>query len=144
MPKKNLSVFKDIKLDKRTTTQPLISTDIIEHNNNSLPIKPGRGAQVSHHSTNVENLPFIGNNFPLKVLAAIAVSLGPLAAGLGKGYASPAIANLQDLQNRHKGNLTNFTVSDQQASWIASLSLLGKLKLYRSREGGILCFHLIS
>ncbi|CAD7086058.1 unnamed protein product [Hermetia illucens] len=114
LPKKNLSVFKDIKLDKRTTTQPLISTDIIEHNNNSLPIKPGRGAQV---------------------LAAIAVSLGPLAAGLGKGYASPAIANLQDLQNRHKGNLTNFTVSDQQASWIASLSLLGAL--FGGLVGGI-------
>lgn len=32
------------------------------------------------------------------MLAALAVSLGPLAAGLGKGYSSPAIASLQELQ----------------------------------------------
>ncbi|GLH17109.1 Sugar transporter, putative, partial [Gryllus bimaculatus] len=33
-----------------------------------------------------------------QVLAALAVSLGPFAAGLGKGYSSPAIASLQEQQ----------------------------------------------
>lgn len=63
-------------------------------------------------------------------MAALAVSLGPLAAGLGKGYSSPAIASLQDIQIRHKdasNNFTTFSVTDQQASWVASLSLLGAL-----------------
>nr|CAD7196679.1 unnamed protein product [Timema douglasi] len=64
------------------------------------------------------------------VLAALAVSLGPFAAGLGKGYSSPAIASLQEqqaLQNRLSpgNNTAMFTVSSQQASWVASLSLLG-------------------
>lgn len=63
-----------------------------------------------------------------QIIAALAVSLGPLAAGLGKGYSSPAIASLQELQIRHRGNYT-FTVTDQQASWVASLSLLGKILL---------------
>lgn len=54
-----------------------------------------------------------------QIIAALAVSLGPLAAGLGKGYPSPAIVSLQ------RGNNT-FPVSPQQGSWIASLSLLGK------------------
>ncbi|XP_059483424.1 facilitated trehalose transporter Tret1-like [Neocloeon triangulifer] len=75
-----------------------------------------------------------------QVLAALAVSLGPLAAGLGKGYSSPAIASLQEIQEsrelarRSKPNLANvttfhdgFPVSEQQASWVASLSLLGAL-----------------
>jgi facilitated trehalose transporter len=64
--------------------------------------------------------------FFFQIVAALAVSLGPLAAGLGKGYASPAIASLQELQISPSGNYTSFTVSDQQASWVASLSLLGK------------------
>ncbi|XP_026491949.1 facilitated trehalose transporter Tret1-like [Vanessa tameamea] len=63
-----------------------------------------------------------------QILAALAVSLGPFAAGLSKGYMSPAIASMQE-DRLHKGS---FTVSDQQASWIASLSLLGAL------VGGIL------
>ncbi|XP_075214931.1 facilitated trehalose transporter Tret1-like isoform X2 [Lycorma delicatula] len=65
-----------------------------------------------------------------RVLAALAVSLGSFAAGLGKGYSSPAIASLQDKQNYaiHTGNFTDaFTISQQQASWVASLSLLGAL-----------------
>ncbi|CAK1547838.1 unnamed protein product [Leptosia nina] len=57
-----------------------------------------------------------------QVLAALAVSLGPFAAGLSKGYMSPAIASMQE--SRLHGT---FTVTDQQASWIASLSLLGAL-----------------
>lgn len=61
-------------------------------------------------------------------MAALAVSLGPLAAGLGKGYSSPAIASLQELhfRNQHT-NYTSFSVTDQEASWVASLSLLGAL-----------------
>lgn len=66
----------------------------------------------------------------LQVTAALAVSLGPLAAGLGKGYSSPALASLQQQQRYAQitGNLTGaFLVSQQQASWVASLSLLGAL-----------------
>ncbi|CRK93847.1 CLUMA_CG007374, isoform A, partial [Clunio marinus] len=63
-----------------------------------------------------------------QIIAALAVSLGPLAAGLGKGYSSPAIASLQELhiRNQHT-NYTSFSVTDQEASWVASLSLLGAL-----------------
>lgn len=67
------------------------------------------------------------------------MSLGPLAAGLGKGYSSPAIASLQDLQIRHKGNYTTFLVTDQQASWVASLSLLGAL--FGGMFGGLAMQH---
>lgn len=56
-----------------------------------------------------------------QVLGTLAVSLGPLAAGLGKGYSSPAIASLQQRDN------DAFPVTGQQASWLASLSLLGAL-----------------
>ncbi|XP_058452798.1 facilitated trehalose transporter Tret1-like isoform X2 [Malaya genurostris] len=62
-----------------------------------------------------------------QIIAALAVSIGPLAAGLGKGYSSPAIASLQEVHLRQRGNYTAFSVDDQQASWIASLSLLGAL-----------------
>lgn len=77
------------------------------------------------------------------------MSLGPFAAGLGKGYSSPALASLQSLNalhhhqqsNRvHWGNSSSaatirssggvgggFSVSNQEGSWIASLSLLGAL-----------------
>ncbi|XP_048005375.1 facilitated trehalose transporter Tret1-like [Leguminivora glycinivorella] len=61
------------------------------------------------------------NYYRTQILAALAVSLGPFAAGLSKGYMSPAIASLQDTKPG------GFAVSDQQASWIASLSLLGAL-----------------
>ncbi|XP_060536613.1 facilitated trehalose transporter Tret1-like isoform X2 [Cylas formicarius] len=54
-------------------------------------------------------------------LASLAVSLGSLASGLGKGYSSPAIASLQ------QRDADAFPVSGQQASWLASLSLLGAL-----------------
>ncbi|CAG9568745.1 unnamed protein product [Danaus chrysippus] len=59
-----------------------------------------------------------------QVLAALAVSLAPFSAGLGKGYSSPAIASLQG-----PGNATrrDFQLTDQQASWLASLSFLGAL-----------------
>lgn len=56
-----------------------------------------------------------------QVLAALAMSIGPFAAGMGKGYSSPAIASLQENES------TEFSVTGQQASWVASLSLLGAL-----------------
>lgn len=62
-------------------------------------------------------------------MAALAVSLAPFAAGLGKGYSSPAIASLQQLKLRRQYNSSStqeISVTDQQASWVASLSLLGK------------------
>ncbi|XP_037302436.1 facilitated trehalose transporter Tret1-like, partial [Manduca sexta] len=60
-----------------------------------------------------------------RVLAALAVSLAPFSAGLGKGYSSPAIASLQG----PAANATrrDFHLTDQQASWLASLSFLGAL-----------------
>ncbi|CAH1113962.1 unnamed protein product [Psylliodes chrysocephalus] len=64
-----------------------------------------------------------------QVLASLAVSLGPLTAGLGKGYSSPAIASLQ------QSDADAFPVSGQQASWLASLSLLGAL--FGAPIGGI-------
>nr|XP_015837123.1 PREDICTED: LOW QUALITY PROTEIN: facilitated trehalose transporter Tret1-2 homolog [Tribolium castaneum] len=54
-----------------------------------------------------------------QVLASLAVSLGTLTAGLGKGYSSPAIASLQEC------DADAFPVSRQEASWLASLSILG-------------------
>ncbi|XP_021941806.1 facilitated trehalose transporter Tret1-like [Zootermopsis nevadensis] len=65
-----------------------------------------------------------------QILAALAVSLGPFAAGLGKGYSSPAVDSLKEQQQRFPEAVANassgiFTVSEQQASWVASLSLLG-------------------
>lgn len=66
----------------------------------------------------------------MQISAALAVSLGPFAAGLGKGYSSPAIASIQEKQQYalHTGNYSGaFLVSPQQASWVASLSLLGAL-----------------
>ena len=38
-------------------------------------------------------------DFFTKILATLAVSLGPFAAGLGKGYSSPALASLQMQQH---------------------------------------------
>jgi hypothetical protein len=68
----------------------------------------------------------------VQVMAALAVSLAPFAAGLGKGYSSPAIASLQQLTLRRPFNSSSpydISVSDQQASWVASLSLLGKHRM---------------
>jgi len=78
-------------------------------------------------------------------MAALVVSLGPFAAGLGKGYSSPAIASLQEQPASRRtshgsppapqppppapppGGAAGFAVSPQQESWVASLSLLGAL-----------------
>ncbi|CAH0598406.1 unnamed protein product [Chrysodeixis includens] len=71
-----------------------------------------------------EQLPRKTRHLP-QVLAALAVSLAPFSAGLGKGYSSPAIASLQG----PGANATrrDFQLTDQQASWLASLSFLGAL-----------------
>ena len=85
--------------------------------------------------------------------------MGPFAAGLGKGYSSPAIASLQDqllvapttsssssssssypfagnLSAVHVHvNVNAFVITNQQTSWVASLSLLGAL--FGSICGGI-------
>ena len=57
------------------------------------------------------------------MIATLIVSLGPLATGLGKGYSSPAIASMRD--NRTSFNESSFSVTQEEASWVASLSLLG-------------------
>ncbi|XP_063701757.1 facilitated trehalose transporter Tret1-like [Culicoides brevitarsis] len=66
-----------------------------------------------------------------QIVAALAVSLGPLAAGLGKGYASPALASLEDSMHITR----EFAVTNQELSWLASLSLLGAL--FGGMFGGI-------
>ncbi|XKL64296.1 hypothetical protein PGB90_004382 [Kerria lacca] len=98
----------------------------------------------------MQHTPVERYKYKSQILATLAVSLGPFAAGLGKGYSSPAIASLQDqlpasstsssfpqtyrtssssnLSSVHATvNVNMFTVNNQQASWVASLSLLGAL-----------------
>nr|CAH7730484.1 unnamed protein product [Callosobruchus chinensis] len=71
-----------------------------------------------------------------QVLASLAVSLGPLAAGLGKGYSSPAIASLTQKARDTPAPSDAFpVVSAQQTSWLASLSLLGAL--FGAPVGGV-------
>ena len=53
-----------------------------------------------------------------QLLTVLAVSFGPFSVGLSKGYSSPALASLA---------ASNLGVTDQQTSWLASLSLLGAL-----------------
>ena len=75
--------------------------------------------------------------FLLQVISALAVSFGPFAVGLGKGYTSPALASLLPDANGvyssdeqippFSPHLPNIKITEQQGSWIASLSLLGAL-----------------
>ena len=60
-----------------------------------------------------------------QVLTVLAVSFGPFAVGLGKGYSSPALASLAQPRSLSGGH--HLEVSPQQTSWLASLSLLGAL-----------------
>ena len=63
------------------------------------------------------------------------MSFGPFAVGLGKGYTSPALASLLPQNNNQSEtripsfspHLPNITITEQEGSWIASLSLLGAL-----------------
>ena len=54
-------------------------------------------------------------------MATLVVSLGPLCAGLGKGYSSPALASMYSLSA--EGHM--FEITKDEGSWVASLSLLG-------------------
>ncbi|KAL7639334.1 UNVERIFIED_CONTAM: hypothetical protein RMT77_009834 [Armadillidium vulgare] len=60
-----------------------------------------------------------------QVLATMVVALGPLATGLGKGYSSPALASMQSPLSTNSTNTTDFAITPEEGSWIASLSLLG-------------------
>ncbi|CAB4058587.1 TRET1 [Lepeophtheirus salmonis] len=68
-----------------------------------------------------------------QIIAAIAVSFGPFAVGMGKGYTSPALASLQvrlGADGRRipsTNSASDLTITDQEGSWVASLSLLGAL-----------------
>jgi MFS family permease len=69
----------------------------------------------------------------------MAISFGPFAVGLGKGYISPALASLQQPSQNYVGQNGStiydsirpggetLTITEQQGSWVASLSLLGAL-----------------
>ncbi|XP_014212387.1 facilitated trehalose transporter Tret1-like [Copidosoma floridanum] len=64
-----------------------------------------------------------------QVLATLALSMGTLSSGLAKGYTSPT---LDSFLNNNSPDLypslstwMAFTVTEQEASWVAALSLLG-------------------
>ncbi|XP_017762218.1 PREDICTED: facilitated trehalose transporter Tret1-2 homolog, partial [Eufriesea mexicana] len=66
-----------------------------------------------------------------QVLATLALSMGTLSSGLAKGYTSPALDSILDNQPSHLYQSSNndtwsaFSVTQQEASWVASLSMLG-------------------
>ncbi|KAK0157632.1 hypothetical protein PV328_011345 [Microctonus aethiopoides] len=65
-----------------------------------------------------------------QVLATLALSMGTLSCGLAKGYTSPAVDSILDSQPhlyQSTGNDTwwAFSVTKQEVSWVASLSMLG-------------------
>ena len=65
------------------------------------------------------------------------MSFGPFAVGLSKGYTSPALASMQQppplpvdnatAADAVSASMTSLSITEQQGSWIASLSLLGAL-----------------
>lgn len=61
-----------------------------------------------------------------QVLSVLAVSFGPFAVGLSKGYSSPALASLAQPSSVSSSG-PPLVLSHQQTSWLASLSLLGAL-----------------
>ena len=61
-----------------------------------------------------------------QVLTVLAVSFGPFAVGLSKGYSSPALASLTQPSSPVSPS-SLITITHQQTSWLASLSLLGAL-----------------
>ena len=70
--------------------------------------------------------------FSTQVISTLAVSFGPFAVGLGKGYTSPALASLLPNEDADQipsfsSALPNIKITQQQGSWVASLSLLGAL-----------------
>ena len=63
-----------------------------------------------------------------QILTVLGVAFGPFSVGLCKGYTSPALASLQTppLATNNSSSI-HFTITEQEGSWIASLSLLGAL-----------------
>ena len=65
----------------------------------------------------------------------MAISFGPFAVGLCKGYISPALASLQiptqnssnKFYDSSRPGAETLAITEQQGSWVASLSLLGAL-----------------
>ncbi|XP_077278581.1 facilitated trehalose transporter Tret1-2 homolog isoform X2 [Temnothorax americanus] len=66
-----------------------------------------------------------------QVLATLALSMGTLSSGLAKGYTSPALDSILDnqpprlYQSPNNDTWLAFSVTQQEASWVASLSMLG-------------------
>nr|KAF7392438.1 hypothetical protein H0235_017437 [Vespula pensylvanica] len=66
-----------------------------------------------------------------QVLATLALSMGTLSSGLAKGYTSPALDSILDkqppplYQSSNNDTWAVFSVTTQEASWVASLSMLG-------------------
>ncbi|XP_014612827.1 PREDICTED: facilitated trehalose transporter Tret1-2 homolog [Polistes canadensis] len=66
-----------------------------------------------------------------QVLATLALSMGTLSSGLAKGYTSPALDSILDkqpptlYQSSNNDTWAVFSVTSQEASWVASLSMLG-------------------
>ncbi|XP_012532698.1 facilitated trehalose transporter Tret1 isoform X4 [Monomorium pharaonis] len=64
-----------------------------------------------------------------QVLATLALSMGTFSAGLAKGYTSPALDSILDnkthLYQSNNSTWLAFSVTQQEASWVASLSMLG-------------------
>ncbi|XP_011305949.1 facilitated trehalose transporter Tret1-2 homolog isoform X1 [Fopius arisanus] len=65
-----------------------------------------------------------------QVLATLALSMGTLSCGLAKGYTSPALDSILDSQPHLYQSPPNntwwaFSVTKQEVSWVASLSMLG-------------------
>ncbi|KAK2582894.1 hypothetical protein KPH14_008968 [Odynerus spinipes] len=66
-----------------------------------------------------------------QVLATLALSMGTLSSGLAKGYTSPALDSILDkqppalYQSSNNDTWAVFSVTKQEASWVASLSMLG-------------------
>lgn len=56
-----------------------------------------------------------------QILAAIAVSMGSMVVGYSSAYTSPALVSMQDR------NITSFSVSEQEASWVGGLMPLAGL-----------------
>ena len=72
----------------------------------------------------------------------LGIAFGPFSVGLCKGYSSPALASLRSADNVQTGSSTStesttaafnvtstslIRITEQEGSWIASLSLLGAL-----------------
>jgi len=57
-----------------------------------------------------------------QILTVFAVAFGPFSVGLSKGYSSPALASLSSNKST-----SSISVSPDEGSWVASLSLLGAL-----------------